>query len=332
MKTVHVIALGLFAIRDRLKREVQLARRVTHPNVCRVFDVGFATGDTDATIFLTMELLVGETLAERLRRAGPLTGPAVLAVATQLAAGLAAAHAVGVIHRDFKSANVVLVGEPDQPRAIVTDFGLARARPEASHAAEPVELDGASGTPGYMAPEQARGEPATAASDVYALGFVLAELAAGRPSFDAAGGAATPPAFPADLARLEAVVRRCLASDPAMRYRSAGEVLAALADPPRRRRSLVAAIIGVGILVVAVAAAVHRAARRGSVDHPAARAPTRGRRPRPAPCRRRGRVAVARRRAGRNLASGPRRRRGDPGGPRRRGGQARARSGARALS
>jgi len=111
----------------RLIREIQLARKVTHPNVCRVFDLNRDTLAGREFVFLTMELLVGETLSDRLRRDGPLDTTRALAIAEQIAAGIDAAHAVGIIHRDFKSANVVLVpSEGGATRAVVMDFGLAR--------------------------------------------------------------------------------------------------------------------------------------------------------------------------------------------------------------
>src|SRR5207245_4200576 len=113
--------------------EILLARKVTHPNVCRIFDVFHhrvepsGGGPETELIFLTMELLRGETLAERLRRFGRMTTAEVLPVARQMVAALEAAHAAGIVHRDFKSANVILVENGGGVRAVVTDFGLARS-------------------------------------------------------------------------------------------------------------------------------------------------------------------------------------------------------------
>ncbi|MFP5287936.1 MAG: protein kinase domain-containing protein, partial [Thermoanaerobaculia bacterium] len=107
---------------ERFRREIQLARKVTHPNVCRIFDVSFHGG----LIFLTMELLEGETLAQRLRRAGPMSTEEALPVARQIAWALHAAHQAGIIHRDLKPGNVVLTESKGTTRAVVTDFGLAR--------------------------------------------------------------------------------------------------------------------------------------------------------------------------------------------------------------
>jgi len=116
----------------RFKREIQHAMKVTHPNVCRVHDLG---ADADGTLFLTMEFLIGETLAARLRR-GPMTLAESFPVVAQLAAALEAAHQAGIVHRDFKAANVMLVsGAGDVPHAVVTDFGLAH---RFAHARRPI--------------------------------------------------------------------------------------------------------------------------------------------------------------------------------------------------
>ncbi|MCA9677669.1 MAG: serine/threonine protein kinase, partial [Myxococcales bacterium] len=119
----------------RFKREVQLARKVTHPAVCRIFDLGWHLRDPAPPVaFLTMELIEGETLAERLAR-GPLPPAQVLALARQIAAAIDVAHAVGVVHRDLKPGNVMIADGAAGPRAVVTDFGLARA---SAAAREPV--------------------------------------------------------------------------------------------------------------------------------------------------------------------------------------------------
>src|SRR5262249_53780047 len=116
---------------ERLRREVDLARRVSHPNVCRIFDIGRdpADADADGTLFISMELLAGETLEARIARDGGLREPEALAIASQICAGLDAAHAAGVIHRDLKTANVMLVPGGDGMRAVITDFGLACRAP-----------------------------------------------------------------------------------------------------------------------------------------------------------------------------------------------------------
>jgi serine/threonine protein kinase len=142
---------------DRLRAEVQLARRVADPHVLRVFDLGSyqRPDDRGEVLFLTMQLLAGETLRARIRRAGPLSSAETWRLASDMFAALGAAHRIGIVHRDFKSDNVMLVPTPDgPPRAIVMDFGLAQA--VATDAPRRVTDDGAplvAGTLGYMAPE-----------------------------------------------------------------------------------------------------------------------------------------------------------------------------------
>src|SRR5262245_911625 len=174
---------------ERFKREIQLARQVTHPNVCRIFDLvrHTRTSGPEAgreVLCLTMELLPGETLLDRLRRGGAMSTAEAQPIVEQLASALAAAHRVGVVHGDFKSANVMLVpGEGDgDVRAVVTDFGLARA--SARSTSDDVTVTRRIvGTPAYMAPEQIEGKPVTAAADIYALGVVLYEMVTGRRPF-----------------------------------------------------------------------------------------------------------------------------------------------------
>lgn len=178
----------------RFRREINLARRVTHPNVCRIFDLRrhhpeSHAGPRRAIVFLTMELLGGETLSERLARDGRLIPAEALPIVRQICDALAAAHRAGVIHRDFKSANVMLVPTPEGMRAVITDFGLARgaAGPEAAG----ITITGADsivGSPSYMAPEQVSGDPVGPAADVYSLGVVLYEMMTGEPPFT--GGSA----------------------------------------------------------------------------------------------------------------------------------------------
>src|SRR5262249_39479901 len=126
LKTLRAEAASDERALARFKREIQLARKVTHPNVCRIFDVGFHRADDEGLMFLTMELVRGENLAERIRRTGPLSEKDALPIACQIISALSAAHAAEVIHRDFKSSNVVLTESPSGVRAVVTDFGLAR--------------------------------------------------------------------------------------------------------------------------------------------------------------------------------------------------------------
>jgi tetratricopeptide (TPR) repeat protein/tRNA A-37 threonylcarbamoyl transferase component Bud32/TolB-like protein len=226
---------------ERFRREIQLARKVTHPNVCRIFDVAFHGG----LIFLTMELLEGETLAHRLRRGGPMPTAEALPLARQIAAALHAAHQAGIVHRDLKPGNVVLAERRGGVRAVVTDFGLARleAGEEPQHAMNLTVQAGVVGTPAYLAPEQVEGKEITAAVDVYALGIVLYEMLTGTVPFvgDTAIAVAVKrlretPASPRTLvpgldARWEAAILRCLEREPADRFASAPEAIEALTGP-----------------------------------------------------------------------------------------------------
>ena len=212
--------------RSQFYAEVRMARQVSHPNVCRVYDVG----ESDGQLFLSMELVDGEDLASLLRRIGRLPDDKAVEVAQQLCAGLAAAHQSGVLHRDLKPGNVMLDGKG---RARITDFGLAVALEDAVG-------ERPAGTPGYMAPELFDGGRLTVQSDVYALGLVLYEVFTGKRAFDAPNLAElhrrqseTDPTPPSNLIRnldpaVERAILRCLARDPAQRPRTAQLVAAAL--------------------------------------------------------------------------------------------------------
>jgi predicted Ser/Thr protein kinase len=213
--------------RERFYAEVRIARQVSHPNICRVYDIG----ELDGRHFLTMEYIDGEDLASLLKRIGNLHGTKALDIARQLCAGLAAAHDKGVLHRDLKPANVMIDG---RGRVRITDFGLAVA------AGEEIPSGDASGTPAYMAPEQFAGKGSSIRSDIYALGLVLYELYTGRKAFSAptmaelraAKESATPTA-PSEIAReidpvVERVILRCMEKDPRQRPASVAQVAAAL--------------------------------------------------------------------------------------------------------
>jgi tRNA A-37 threonylcarbamoyl transferase component Bud32 len=208
---------------SQLHTEVRMARQVSHPNVCRVYDIDEVDGHT----FLSMEYVDGEDLASVLRRFGRFPEERGLEIARQICAGLAAAHERDVVHRDFKPANVMLDGAG---RVRITDFGLAGVTGEALRA----------GTPAYMAPEQIAGAEVTARSDIYALGLVLYELFTGQRALDAKNLAelirrraeaeiAPPSTIVRDLSpEIDRAVMRCLAPDPAARPASALTVAAAL--------------------------------------------------------------------------------------------------------
>lgn len=215
------------AARARFHREVRVARQVSHPNVCRVFDIG----ETDGLVFLSMEYVDGEDLASLLRRIGRLPPDKALEIARQLCAGLAAAHEYGVLHRDLKPSNVMIDG---RGKARITDFGLAGLADEF----RADELG--AGTPAYMAPEQLQGKEVTVRSDIYALGLVLYELFTGKRPFEAPtiiemkylqeqSTPTSPSALIKDLDPVvERVILRCLEKDLRKRPASVLQVAAAL--------------------------------------------------------------------------------------------------------
>jgi serine/threonine-protein kinase len=201
----------------RLRSEVRLARRVTHPNVVRTFDLGEHEEDGQVVRFLTMEYVDGPSLARVLAEKGPLPAADVVGVGRQIAEGVAAAHRAGVLHRDLKPDNVLLA----EGRALITDFGIARP---AGDEGGPVV-----GTPSYMAPEQLRGDAAGPAADVFAIGAILFEMYTGARAFSGVDRPAVPPSAMPGFPALGAVVARCLEAEPAARFGTAAEVAAALA-------------------------------------------------------------------------------------------------------
>jgi eukaryotic-like serine/threonine-protein kinase len=247
---------------ERFKREIQLARKVTHPGVCRIFDVFRERGPEGDTIVLSMELLAGETLAERLKRTGRMNTAEALPLVSQMAAALGAAHEAGVVHRDFKPGNVMLVPTArgqrpgvrseeaktttvelptEQLRAVVTDFGLARSVVRAGDPAATLSATaGIVGTPAYMAPEQVEGGKITAAADIYALGVAMYEMVTGQQPFTGDTPLSTavkrlkqPPPSPREFVpdldpRWEQVILRSLDRNPADRFVSATEMVRAL--------------------------------------------------------------------------------------------------------
>ena len=221
---------------ERFTREVRLARQVSHPNVCRVFDIGEIneTGDASRSFthtFLTMEFVDGEDLASLLRRIGRLPPDKAVEIARQLCAGLAAAHEHSIVHRDLKPANIMLDG---RGRVRITDFGLAGLAAE-------IEGDAArAGTPAYMSPEQFAGAKVTPRSDLFSLGLVLYEVFTGKRPFETSSieemarlRDKSAPVAPSQLVKeldpvVERVILRCLEKDPAKRPASALQIAAAL--------------------------------------------------------------------------------------------------------
>ena len=241
----------------QFKQEVRAARRVSHLNACRIFDLEKHVGAESGEIFfLTMELLEGQTLARRLKQEGPLTAGETLPLIEQMAAALESAHQQGVIHRDFKPGNVMLVeGAEGGVRAVVTDFGLAVWR--RGGAGNPAL---AAGTPAYMAPEQRRGQAISEATDVYALGLVIGAMVGGR-RLAAADGAAARVHLPQACRGWQPIVDRCLEEDPWRRYRSPLEVARALRKragraawkPGARRLLAQAALLAMAVWILAAA-------------------------------------------------------------------------------
>jgi len=211
---------------ERFKNEVRIARRVSHPNVCRVYDVG----EVDGATFFTMEYVDGEDLGSLLRRIGRLPQDKAVEIARQVCAGLAAAHTKGVLHRDLKPANIMLDG---RGQVVITDFGLAGVADEIRGP------EVRSGTPAYMAPEQIEGREVTLLSDIYALGLVFYEIFTGKRAFAEKpvgvlrAAADRTPSRPSSVVRdidpmIEKVILRCLEESPASRPPTALAVSAAL--------------------------------------------------------------------------------------------------------
>jgi TolB-like protein/Tfp pilus assembly protein PilF/predicted Ser/Thr protein kinase len=257
--------------RGRLLREARSAAALNHPGICTIHEVG----EADGSAFIAMEYVDGQPLNDRIA-GGPLAIEDVLRFGVQAADALAFAHDRGVVHRDFKSANAIV---STTGRLKIVDFGLARREDvlvaDATTIASLADRGVAIGTPYAMSPEQVKGEEAGAGSDIWALGVVLYEMAAGAKPFHGATGpelfssilrdppAPLPAAVPHALAP---IIERCLEKDPARRYRSAADVRDALEaiDPgaaarrPRRpfwasRRAMLAAAASIGALALAAA-------------------------------------------------------------------------------
>ena len=206
-------------LQERFEREVLLAREVSHPNLCPIHEIFHCDEPAPGFLFLTMRLLQGETLAKRLRRAGPVRREEGVAIARQMAAGLAAIHKAGIIHRDIKPNNVMLDGAGSDLHLCITDFGLARALE-----AEMTVMDSGFaviGTPGYIAPELRAGQIPSRASDLFAFGVVLHEAFTAEKPAQARDGKSVVPsprlnASDAPAACVE-LVKGCLDQDPKVR-------------------------------------------------------------------------------------------------------------------
>jgi dienelactone hydrolase len=245
LKTILPEVVRVDSVVSRFKQEIALARKVTHPNVCRVFDLFYHRENGNEVAFLSMELVRGETLRERIRRQVRFHLAEALPLIKQMVAALEAAHSIGVIHRDFKSMNVMLEDRADgSTRAVVTDFGLARSIEGASSATASV-AGALLGTPDYMAPEQVQGGRVSTAADIYALGVVLYQMATGAlpysgdtPMAVATQKLQSPPAPPRKYTpqleeRWEKVILKCLERDPAKRFPTAAAALEAIDPQPK---------------------------------------------------------------------------------------------------
>ena len=213
--------------RERFFAEVRITRQLSHPNICRVYDIG----EVDGRHFLSMEYIDGEDLASLMKRIGSLTNEKALDIARQLVAGLSVAHERGVLHRDLKPANIMLDGHG---RVRITDFGLAIAVEDES------QVEEIAGTPAYMAPEQLAGKGATVRSDIYSLGLILYEIYTGKKAFKANTLAelreqkeTTTPRAPSEIREgidtvVERVIQRCMEKDPNSRPASVAQLAGAL--------------------------------------------------------------------------------------------------------
>jgi eukaryotic-like serine/threonine-protein kinase len=252
----------------RFQHEARAASALNHPNIVSVFD----TGSSDGLFWIASELVQGETLADLIAR-GPLSTRKLVDLACQISGGLGAAHAVGVIHRDLKPANLMLTREG---HIKILDFGLAKQTSQARDQRIPGEQTKsitqpgmAMGTPGYMSPEQVRGEPSDARSDLFSLGAILYEMAAGGRAFQGDSSIAVMNAIlkdePVDLPAavppvLDRIIRRCLEKDLALRFQSASDLRFALevsaaagtnppVQPQTRWRRVAIAFLAAGVLV-----------------------------------------------------------------------------------
>lgn len=268
----------------RFEREAQAVAALVHPNIINIFDVGFDWDDQSRTgvgHYFVMELIDGPNLKELIRARKSLPIDEIVAILTQVLSGLGYAHARALVHRDIKPQNIMLTPEGT---AKVTDFGIAKGLADVTL----TEAGFGMGTVHYISPEQARGEPATPASDLYAVGVMLYELLTGVLPFtgDSTVGIALkhvqePPLSPKRLntaipAPLAAITMRALAKEPGERFADAREMAAALADwqhwrdrrvapPPdtRSRRGTVAAGRGAAAAAPVMPIVQQRTARRG---------------------------------------------------------------------
>jgi serine/threonine protein kinase/class 3 adenylate cyclase len=223
------------AVQENFKRELCLSRKITHKNVCRIYDFCRA----DGMAYASMEFIEGESLLARLNRAGSVPVGEAIEIVRQICAGLREAHARGIVHRDLKPANIML----DRSGTVkIMDFGVARSIEGTGPMTETIV-----GTPAYMAPEQADLKPVSACTDIYALGLVLYEMVTGTPAFSGEPPVAVAlkqiceyPKRPREIVSnlsplIEAVIMKCIQKDSAKRYQSVDQLVAALHRAARAR-------------------------------------------------------------------------------------------------
>jgi eukaryotic-like serine/threonine-protein kinase len=256
LKTIRPHIAGDPDSQQRFEREVLLARKVIHPNLCPIYDIFHCEEPPLSFLFLTMKLLPGETLAARLHGLIPISVDEGLAILKQMAAGLAAIHDAGIVHRDIKPNNILLDGVGKDVRLWITDFGLARAYESETTIAGKGEV---AGTPGYIAPELLLGHPPSQASDLFAFGVVLHEIFTGEKPTEASDNSTVvvsprlntsgAPTFCVQL------IRECLNADPKRRCDAFKNALGSL-DVKRQTRIFWTRRHFVGVAAGAACAAV----------------------------------------------------------------------------
>jgi eukaryotic-like serine/threonine-protein kinase len=246
LKTIRDDIAGSPEMLSRFRKEVQLARKISGPNVCRIHELFVNDGDNNRktnakngshSVFLTMEFLDGITLADKLCRSGPMPWGDAQTISIGICDGLQTIHQAGIIHRDLKTQNIMLASRNGSTCAVLMDFGLARelSTPASATQTDLTEPGILIGTPNYMAPEQFEGKEVGPPTDIYALGIVLYELVSGKHPFASSSpiGAAVlrgrrpcsassiQPGLPRHV---DEVICKCLEFDPKQRYQSAKEV------------------------------------------------------------------------------------------------------------
>lgn len=257
IKTIRAEIAGAARALAQFKREVQLARQVTHPNVCRIFDLfrHQTSSNSGGVLFVSMELLHGETLSEYLQRTGRIPAASARNLLMQIAQALSAAHEAGILHRDLKPANIMLEPLRDGSlRAVITDFGLAWTPGPTDDTASSSTNRFSFGTPAYMSPEQIEGKPLTPVSDVYSLGLVAYEMLTGVRAFAEESPLLsalrrlkeTPPAPTRLVPELgyawDCLLQHCLDPEPGKRFPTARqfcEAIEKLPDDTHARNSII---------------------------------------------------------------------------------------------